>query len=144
VEIFKILFKWIVIGLASLFLILVTSVVVTKIILQNSAEIDSKAPHLSGSAISKEPIFKEIQETLYHNVKYPKELMHNNIIGDVKLYFTLYKNGEVKITKLEGEELFFPTVKASVKKSFPYDVKDMNLSFPIENISVLFRFKEYN
>jgi len=135
------LFKWIVISLATLFLILVTSVVVTKIILQNSAETNSKTICLSESTIGKEPIFRSINKMLYHNIKYPKELQENNISGDVKLYFTLYKNGEVNITKIEGEERLFPVIEASVEKSFPYDVTDMNLSFPIKNISILFRFK---
>jgi len=74
-----------------------------------------------------------------------KEALSKKSSGSVVLFFKLYRDGTATITKLEGDEAFFPTVKESMKKSLPIKIEDSNMTYPRDmSIKINFRVTKYS
>ena len=115
--------KWVGIGLLSIFVVLVVSIITTKIILNNNENTHSYI---------QDPLVKSISMRLYKNIDYHAEIMKNRENGTVLLSFKVYKDGTATITKLEGNEKYYESVKESMQKTFPIKMPDNNTSFPRE------------
>jgi len=125
--------KWTSIGLGSLVVVLGLSLIITNRILTNYEKSD---PTLR--------ITNKITKKLYKNMDYHlKEALSKKSSGSVVLFFKLYRDGTATITKLEGDEVFFPTVKESMKKSLPIKIEDSNMTYP-RDMSIKINFRPTN
>jgi len=127
--------KWTSIGLGSLVVVLVLSIITTNLILSNDEKSD---PTLR--------ITNKITKKLYKNMDYHlKEALSKKSSGSIVLFFKLYRDGTATITKLEGDKVFFPTVKESMKRSLPFKIEDNNMTYPIDmSIKINFRVTKYS
>jgi outer membrane biosynthesis protein TonB len=91
----------------------------------------------------KDPLVRNIANRIYKNIDYPKETSNKRLSGAVVLSFKVYEDGTATITKLEGNEQFYLSVRESVKRAFPIKIVDRNISFPRDmRIKINFRVKK--
>ena len=125
--------KWTSIGLGSLVVVLGLSLIITNRILTNYEKSD---PTLR--------ITNKITKKLYKNMDYHlKEALSKKSSGSIVLFFKLYRDGTATITKLEGDKVFFPTVKESMKRSLPFKIEDSNMTYP-RDMSIKINFRPTN
>lgn len=64
--------------------------------------------------------YKMLKEMIAKNKIYPKVAVRRGIQGDVKINFTISKNGElVKFDIIDGNQVFKKSIKSAMDKTFP-------------------------
>jgi len=128
---FKSFFKWVFFILLGVFILLLSSILITNVILKNNQKSNIKFQ-------SKRPFISKIVKKITNNIQYK-----NNIEGEVYIHFELYKNGVVKIVKLEGNNVFFPIIQESLKKVSPIKLENKNMIFPQKfSVKILFHLND--
>ncbi len=77
--------------------------------------------------------FRELKEEINSNKSYPRIAQRRNLEGDVKICFTIFENGSIKINELTGSKMFTRSSEQALLDTFPIDIpKELELSFPLK------------
>ena len=75
--------------------------------------------------------FTHITKKINENKNYPRIAKRRSIEGYTRINFTIFKNGSIKINKLEGNKIFYEKSKEALTESFPVEIPQKILStFP--------------
>ncbi len=70
--------------------------------------------------IKQNKYYTKIKQTIDKNKSYPKIAIRRGIQGEVKIQFTISKNGELLSYKiLNGKKIFLASISEAIKNSFP-------------------------
>ena len=70
--------------------------------------------------IKQHKYYSQIKQTIDKNKFYPKVAVRRGIQGEVKIQFTISKDGELLSYKiLDGEKIFFNSISEAIQNSFP-------------------------
>ena len=70
--------------------------------------------------INQNKYYTKIKQTIDKNKSYPKIAVRRGIQGEVKIQFTISKNGELLSFKiLDGKKIFFKSISEAIQSSFP-------------------------
>lgn len=85
--------------------------------------------------------FKKIKEEINSNKTYPRIALRRSIEGEVKISFTIFSDGKIKITELSGNRFFKQNSKDALLETFPITIpKELKLTFPL-NLSVDLKYQ---
>lgn len=131
-------FKWLSFLFLGILILLVSSILITKFILQDN--LNKETHHIIFQ--SDRPLIVTIIQKIKRSIHYPKNAYKNNIEGDVNVHFKLYQNGIINIVYFEGNKVFLPAIQKSIKKISYIEKNDRNMTFPqFFTIKVLFTIK---
>ena len=64
--------------------------------------------------------YSQIKQTIDKNKSYPQVAVRRGIQGEVKIQFTISKDGELLSYKiLDGQKIFFKSISEAIQNSFP-------------------------
>jgi len=84
---------------------------------------------------------KKLKAKINKNKFYPKKAIMRHIRGDVKVEFTMQKDGSVRdITIISGKRIFKKSIMKSINDSFPIKVDAELFNFP-KKFTIKLRFQ---
>ncbi len=108
---------------------------------EKTMEAQSKKLTVSASVIDERTrFFTRIKEEINSHKRYPRIALRRSIEGEVKVNFTIFADGSIKINELKGHRFFKENSQEALMETFPITIpKELKLTFPL-NLSVDIRY----
>ncbi len=84
------------------------------------------------SPAKRQKFLAKIRDKIDRAKTYPRIAKKRGIEGEVRLFFTVTANGELRNLRIEGPRVFHTSARRAVEAAFPVDTSGMNISFPLE------------